>query len=337
MSFERIKKAARFYVSYPWVVGAFKWRQWRHYGIVAPTRWLTSGEMISKDLEYFEEQEENSFFNQETLDSFAVSRDSLNERVLSQSRINFTIFLFLMAQYVSIELDLSVFGIQIKKAPGVTEALLCLLLVSETINLMRSRSLYFLESTMHSIIRKITPIEVRPLVLSKYFPLEQFGPYIPFNLPHMSPYKVVSLVNIQSAIFILLAVIMPILAIYCYAHIVLIYNVWLHGSLGLLSRIIAVYLFSLFAFNIIYATLFRIRMPYRDFSNNHFIELTRQVHPQLVSRRLDETWGAISRERIRLIELGYLKNDLEEDGLEVAQKSTRSGRRLFSFLVSWQQ
>jgi hypothetical protein len=303
------------------MVGAFKWHEWRHYGKVVPTHWLTSGEMIARDLEYFDEQGADSFFRQETLDGFASSRDSLNEKILAQSRINFTVFLFLMAQYVSIELDLSVFGIQIKKAPGVTEALLCFLLVSETINLMRSRSLYFIESTMHSIIQRITPIEVRPLVLSKYFPLEQFGPYIPFNLPHMSPYKAVSLVNVQSAIFILLAVIMPLLLIYCYAHIVLIYNVWLQGSLGLLSRIIAIYLFSLFAFNIIYAMLFRIRMPYRDFSNNHFIELTRQYHPKLVSRRLDETWGVLSRERIRLIELGYLKDDLREGELTVAQKS----------------
>ena len=149
----------------------------------------------------------------------------------------------------------------------------------------------------------------------------------------MGPYKIVSFFNMQSAIFILLAVIMPLLVIYCYAHIVLIYSVWIQGSLGILSRIIALYLFSLFAFNMIYTMLFRIRMPYRDFSSNHFIELTRQYHPQLVSRRLGETWGVLSRERIRLIELGYLKDDLQEAELRVAQKSPALWKKAIFLLV----
>lgn len=310
----RIWATARFYISYPFVVVRFKWLEWRRFRTLVPTRWFSSGELIRHDLENLEGEIAKRFFNEENLQLLSSARDSLSAKIISANRLILTVFVFLIAQYVSIELDVSIFGVSIKKAPGVTEALLCFLILSEFMVSIVDRTKYFIESTMKIVIDKITPPEIIGLVRSRYFPFEQFGPYQPFNLPHIVPNAFLRFTNINTAIFYLIAIIAPALFLFYAGHILLIYNMWAQPQLGKISKLLSVYLFFVLILNIVYSLLVRVRMPYRDWSHNQLIELTKQFHPQFLPQHYDEAWGDLSRERRRLLDLGYSDVDIEEIG-----------------------
>lgn len=296
---------AAFWAAYPFVVLRFRWLEFRTFRKLAPTRWLSSGELIALDLENLEDQAAESFFTEARLSELADARDKLREKTVSGNRINLTVFVFLLAQYVSIELDVSIFGVSIKKAPGVTESLLCFLILSEFLISILSRNEYLLESTMKVIIQKITPPELKSIRYTEFFPMEQFGPYQPFNIPQIIPNAFMRAANINTAVFYLIAVLTPAAFLFYAGHIALIYNLWSQPQLGSLSKFLAVYLFMVLAINAAYALLVRVRMPYRDWTHNQVIELTRQFHPGDLGKRYEEAWGELHRERRRLLDLGY--------------------------------
>lgn len=305
----RIRRGVYFYASYPPVLMRFRWREWRRQRELIPTRWLSSGELIRHDMEHLEGETATHFFSEDNLRQLSADRDSLNAKINTANRLIFTVFLVLTAQYVSIELDLSIFGISIKRAPGVTEALLCFMVLAQFLVSIIARTNYFIEATMKVVIDKITPPEIVTLVKSRYFPIEQFGPYQAFNLPHIIPNSFTRSLNLNAAILYFFIIIAPAVILFYTLHILLIYNMWSQPQLGVVSKFLSVYLFFVMGINFIYVLLIRVRMPYRDWSHNHVIELTEQLHPQHLSQRLDAAWGDISRERLELIKLGYLSPD----------------------------
>lgn len=296
-----------FFANFPFAMAAYKWREHKLHAQIIPTNWLTSGELIFRDLEYFEPEKEDRFISVETLQDFAQARDNLRESLQKTGAINFTIFLFLLAQYVSIELDISIFWISIKKAPGITEAFLVLLTLSTMYSTLRHRSLYFVESTMHAILHRIVPAELKSLYLSRFFPDEQFGIYYPFNLPHIVAYRSVSTATINSGIFFLGFVVAPaVVAYYCF-YFLIIANLWTAPQFGNWSKLLSIYLFAVTAFTLIYALLIRIRMPYRDYQVNQYFELTDQLNPDKKAERLAKIYGELSKNRFDMEAKGYLK------------------------------
>lgn len=116
-------------LSYPFVLGRFRQleraNERKHY----PTRWLSSGELIREDLGYYDGPGSERFFSEHTLKELAQSRDKQSDNISNISRINFVALIFLIAQHLSIDMDVSILGISIKRAPGVSEALLVFFVV----------------------------------------------------------------------------------------------------------------------------------------------------------------------------------------------------------------
>lgn len=169
----------------PFVLFAFRWRERRRYNRLFPTVHIGSGGLIRKDLEYYESGDGDSFLSEKTLSEFTSASDRLFDRINRNARIIVAIYVFLIAQYVSINLDFSILGFSIKSAPGVTEILLLYVTVSLMLISVWERNHFLIDEARKFLIEKIYPDELRALYLARHFPNEQFGLYIPFNAVYL--------------------------------------------------------------------------------------------------------------------------------------------------------
>ena len=325
---------AQFYLSYPFVIARFRLLERRDHRRRNPTKWHSSGELIAEDLAHYEGEGADAFFTYEKLKELANSRDKQAERIQANNRLNFTILVFLIAQYVSIEMNISVFGVSIKKAPGVTEALLTFLILNELFVSVQARNQYIIESTIKFLINKTVDPEIKNITLAQYIPNEQFGPYVPYNLPFLIGTKLFNNLTIYSSVLFLGLVIFPAIFFFIASHIALIQNLWSAPQFGWWSKALCIYLYTVLALSWVYAALVRIRMPRTDWSFNSFMALTKQLHPHQYDQHLEAEFGPVNSERRRLSALGYSVGIQDPDDVKRRRSRYVHYLVLFALLTS---
>ena len=175
-----------FWITYPFIVGAFKWRALREWRKIVPRRWLSPADVVAEDLELFEPRDR---FDIKFIDDFAKARDDIMSLTKKQTIISMLIFLFLLSNYLAVGLDVSLGGFSLRYSTGVAEGLLLVSNMLSCYTLILQANSSILDATIKSAIKFGVPEELRTLYLVRYFPHEQFGRYQPFNMPYLIPTK----------------------------------------------------------------------------------------------------------------------------------------------------
>ena len=286
------------------MVGAFKWRTTREWRRIVPRRWLSPASIIAEDLELFEPR---SQLDQKFIDDFVKARDELMSLTKKQIIFSMLIFLFLLANYLDIGLDINVGGFSLRYSRGIPEALLLISNLISCYTIMLQGNISVIDATIKSALRFSVPEELRTLYLVRYFPHEQFARYQPFNLPYLIPAKLQRGLAKATAILFLILLIATLAAFAACNLFLLIHHLWIKPSFGIWSKVLLGYIFLLGACTFLYIALTRFRLPYLDHIVNGEIELLQQVNPPRYRTRMQEIYGRLNEDQRNMEQRGYLK------------------------------
>lgn len=167
------------------------------------------------------------------------------------------------------------------------------------------RNVYIIESAIKTLIYRSSDPEIQSILLAQYVPNDQFGPYVPFNLPHLIPHRSSSAFVFYVSLFIALLVILPILILYFGIQFALIRDLWVNPQFGIWSKALCIYLYAVTALTISYIVIVRVRVPIKDWSKLHLLELTEQFNPERLDDVRDQVFGDVERRRSALTTQGY--------------------------------
>jgi len=114
----------KFWFSYPFVMIAYLQRKRHHRKKIVPPLWLSSGELLSRDLELYVTGEGKNAIDGAFIEGLAKTRDETYSVIKKQLIVSFAIFLFLFANYLAIGVDVNIGGFTLKYAKGVPEGLM---------------------------------------------------------------------------------------------------------------------------------------------------------------------------------------------------------------------
>lgn len=271
---------------------------------IVPRLWLTPKGLIDRDLDYFEGEGRN--FDKSFIDDLAKARDDISSKVYKKMLLSFTIFVYLLANFLAISIDIKLPGIELKYIPGVPEGLILFINVMSVANMIQLNAIYNLECVMKYGIDKAFPEEIRQVYRVRYFPNEAYGRYQPGNLPHITPTGVNSFIAINSTVLFLILVVASFI-VYFAMHVWLILDLMINPKIPYLSRSIGIYVSIIGLYSIFYFIITRCWMPYNDYTANHELELLDQINPELRAKRSAEIYDRIIDERLRMVEAGYIK------------------------------
>ncbi len=295
----------RFYLGWPLAMARHKMRLRTIDRKIVPINWLSPATLLARDLDYFEGSKEH--LNKGLLDEFAKARDDLSSRINKRLILSTTIFVYLLANFLSIGIDIKLPGIELKYIPGVPEGLLVFVSLIGILNMIHLNAVYTIESSMKYIINIIYPDELRKLYSIRYFPNEAFGPYVPLNIPHILPTSLTSFISINSArLFFFISI--PTFIIYALTNGWFVYDLIANPKIPYVSRGVGVYVAMLGIYSFMYLMMTRFRLPYNDWVINHELELLQQIDPKKHGERLDEIYSERSAEIRRMREGGYIKD-----------------------------
>lgn len=292
-----------FWITYPFVILAFKWREYRAWRRIVPRRWLSPGEIIGEDLSLFEPRDR---IDLKLVEDFAKARDDTVGLAKKQIVFSAIAFAFLLTNYLDIGLDISVAGFSLRHGRGIPEGLLLVSNMLSCYTLILQSNAAVLDATIKSAIRIAVPEELRNLYLVRYFPHEQFGRYQPFNMPYMIPNRLQRVIGRVTALLFLALLILTYLAFSVCNLFLLIHHLWIKPSFGIWSTALLVYILMLGLGAFLYLILTRFRLPYLDYTVNDELELLQQINPIRHRARLDEIYGLLNAERKNMRERGYL-------------------------------
>ncbi|WP_316180146.1 MULTISPECIES: hypothetical protein [unclassified Bradyrhizobium] len=243
------------------------------------------------------------------VDEFAKTRDETLGLIKRQTIFTLLVFVFLLANYLNVGLDVSVAGFSLRYSKGIPEGLLLIanLIACYTIILQANCSM--LDATIRSVIGLATPTELQTLYLIRYFPHEHFGRYQPFNMPHLVPSRSLRALTRITAILFVMLLIATTLAFSACNLFLLVYHLWINPSFGAWSTLLLVYILALGFVAILYIALTRLRLPYLDYTVNNELELLGQIDPRRHKMRLQEIYGDLTKDRQDLRDRGYLRKE----------------------------
>jgi hypothetical protein len=278
-------------------------KEWRR---ITPPVWLSSAEVLAKDIELYTDGGRQPL-DQEFIEDFAKARDELYSTIKRLFFVQLLIFIFLVTNYFSVKLEVTLLGLAIKYGPGIPEVLLIISNLVGCYSILLQGNLYLLEATIRSaIIAQVAP-DLRAIYLIRYFPHESFGRYTPFNLPYLIPHKLLrgaSRFVATLAFFLILSTALVFIALNL---LLLVHHLWLNPSFGIWSTVLFIYILALGIASLTYIVLLRCRLPYTDYTTNDEIALLEQIDPDRYRRRLNELYGRLNDQRTELEERGYLK------------------------------
>lgn len=295
-----------FYISYPFIVSAFKFYERREMRKTVPRVWLSSGELLTRDLELYHDDGRQKF-DPKFLEDFSKARDDLLSLIKKQLLLHFLVFIFLVANYFKVGVNLSIGGVPLPYIPGVPEGLLLLSNLLACYTLILQGNSYLLDSAIKTVISIQTAPELRNLYLVRYFPHESFGAYQAFNQPHIIPSRFHRGLGRVSAWLFLLLLLSACLAYMAANFYLLLNHLWLQPSFGVWSNILFVYIMVLGVSCFSYLLITRFRLPYLDFIVNNELELLDQVDKNRYSVRLQEIYGQLNARRADLKRRGYIR------------------------------
>lgn len=294
-----------FWITYPFVVLAFKWREHKAWRRIVPRRWLSPSEIIAEDLSLFEPRDR---IDLKLLEDFAKARDDTLGLAKKQLVFSAITFAFLLTNYLDIGLDISVAGFSLRHGRGIPEGLLLVSNLLSCYTLILQSNAAILDATIKSAIPLTVPEELRNLYLVRYFPHEQFGRYQPFNMPYLIPNQLQRAIGKATALLFLGILTTTILAYSACNLFLLIHHLWIKPSFGVWSTALLMYILTLGLGAFLYLILTRLRLPYLDYTANDELELLKQIDPIRYRARLDEIYGPLNADRNNMRQRGYLSS-----------------------------
>lgn len=293
----------KFWTTYPFAIAAFKWRERREWRRIVPRRWLSPGEVITQDLQLFEQRDR---LDSKFLDDFAKARDDTVSLIKKQTILSALIFVFLLSNYLEIGLDINISGFSLHNTRGIPEGLLLISNLLSCYTLILQANSSVLDATIRAAIKQSVPEELQALYLVRYFPHEQFGRYQPFNMPYLVPSKLQRRIGRIVAILFLVVLILTSVGFASCNLLLLIHYLWLTPSFGVWSHVLLAYILVLGLGAFLYLILTRVRLPYLDYTINHELELLQQVDPVRHRVRLQEVYGPLNVVRGKMAQRGCL-------------------------------
>jgi hypothetical protein len=297
-------RGSLFWLRYPFAITAYTWRRRKLWREVVPRLWLSQGKLLSLDLEMFEDQDPK-IIDRKFIDDFAKARDETLATIKKQIIISALIFLFLLSNYLSLGLDISIAGFSLRYTPGIPEGLLLISNLLSCYTLVLQGNCYLLDAAIKFAIKKAIPEELRTTFLIRYFPHENIGGFQTFNLPHITPTKITSKITSWTLKLFLILLCITVLAYTACYFFLLIHHLWIKPNFGIWSHILLAYLLLCGLGAFLYSVLTRFPLPYDDYTTNNEIELLQQINPQAHRIRLRELYSKLNDARREMERLGY--------------------------------
>lgn len=296
---------AKFYALWLPVMIAFKFRERRAYNEISPKLWLSSGELIHRDLEMYDEVDGHKL-DKSFLDELVKTRTELQDKIAKRLILSLCVFIFLFANFISLKIDFKIGGFDFKYSPAIAEGLLLATNMIAVHTLMMQNSLHIMDSVIKFIIIKSIPPELQQIYSAKIFNREHYPSYTPYNLPHIAFNPINTFIGKYTAISFLILLCGSGL-IYIACNIWMIFDMIFNPKFGWISISIGIYIIITGFFAFLYVIITRFRLPYTDFSHNHELELLEQIDPDRRAARSSEIYDKLISLRREMVERGYLK------------------------------
>lgn len=298
-------KRFKFYALWLPAMIAFKVRERRAFNEISPTIWLSSAEIIQKDLELYDEVE-GFKLDKTFLDDLVKTRNELQDKIAKRLILSFGVFIFLLSNFLSVKIDFKVGGFDFKYGPAVADGLLLVTNIIAVHTLMMQNSLHIMDSAIRVIIQKSIPPELHQIYSAKIFNREHYPSYMPFNLPHITFKKLNTLIGQYTAIAFQFMLSGSGL-IYYALNLWMVTDIIFNPKLGWISITIGIYIIITGIFALCYLITTRLKLPYTDYTINHELELLEQIDPSRRDIRSAEIYDKLISLRRDMIERGYLK------------------------------
>lgn len=295
----------KFYALWLPAMIAFKVRERRAFNEISPTIWLSSAELIQKDLELYDEVEGHKL-DKSFLDDLVKTRTDLQDKIAKRLVLSFGVFVFLLSNFLSVKIDFKVGGFDFKYGPAVADGLLLMTNVLAVHTLMMQNSLHIMDSAIRTIIQKSVPPELHQFYHARIFNREHYPSYVPYNLPHITYKPVNTFIGKYTAIAFIFMLIGSSL-IYLFLNLWMIFDLITNPKLGWISISIGSYILVTGIIALCYMITTRFKLPYTDYTVNHELELLEQIDPDKRDVRRAEIYEKIIALRRDMVKRGYIK------------------------------
>jgi hypothetical protein len=298
-------QVAKFYLLWLPAVLNFKRQERLAFEEISPRLWLSSAEIIERDLALYDEID-GFKLDKPFLDDLVKTRTDLQDRIGKRVILSIGIFIFLFANFLSVKVNFKVGGFDFSYGPGIPEGLLLISNLIAVHTLMMQNTLHIMDSTIRFIVGKIIPPELHQIYLAKIFTREHYPSYSAYNLPHITFNNINSFINKYTAIgFVIL--IFGSLILFMYCNLWMISDLILNPKMGWISVSIGIYILIMGIFSLFYVIITRMKLPYTDYTVNNELELLAQIDPAKRDARLAEIYGKVASLRRDMEKRGYLK------------------------------
>lgn len=298
-------QVAKFYLLWLPAVLNFKRQERLALEEISPRLWLSSAEIIERDLALYDEAE-GFKLDKAFLDDLVKTRTDLQDRIGKRVILSLGIFIFLFSNFISVKVNFKVGGFDFNYGPGIPEGLLLISNLIAVHTLMMQNTLHIMDSTIRFIVAKIIPPELHQIYLAKIFTREHYPSYSGYNLPHITFNTINSIINRYTAIaFVILLSASSILFMYC--NLWMISDLILNPKMGWISISIGIYIIIMGIFSFFYVIITRMKLPYTDYTVNNELELLAQIDPAKRDARRAEVYGKVVSLRRDMEKRGYLK------------------------------
>ena len=286
----------------PFAVAAFRFRSSRREKRRFPTLWRTDAQIVRVDLEYAAEDEIEKF-DKTVFDNVVSMRDRISSQLSKLLLFGSTTFLVQLSFVAQLDMDSTIFGFKITNKPGIAEALL---VVSSTI-MFRTLQLQARFEALNSAVvwgvGRVFPPSLKSL-LNIAYDNNSFGKYYSSNIPHYTHRPMQIYIGMAAANLFLVALLIALSAI-IYTNYLIFMSIWDAQRMGWWSIAACGYAFLALAGGAAYLLLTRFPMPYRDWSNLHYMEMVRQFHPEVEHQALAKEYAEDNADKDAMKARGY--------------------------------
>lgn len=271
-----------------------------------PIQWKTPREILFMDLENYEPEGEAFKLDQAMVNDFADARDKLNDRIRRNLSIALVITAILITDYFSINLQFTLFSVEIKKFVFFRELLFLMASALSAHTLIMQNNVYTLENAMTFIINNKFPAELRHLYGNRYMPGSMYSRYIPTNLPYINISRPNFWISIIPA-YMMLGALAVVLIGYYFLLALILYDIWVHASVPFWSRIAVIAMTVSYAYGLLYLAGTRFKLPYRNYIRSEQRDVMKQFWPVQYEKQFGNEYVEDFEDDRWMQERGYLQ------------------------------
>ena len=295
-----------------WVSGirpraAFRARERRRYNARTPLRWASQGQLIEADIRLHVEVEGSSIVDEDFVDRMSSARDKVASTASKISYAGYAVSAYFLLAILSVNLDISVFGVTLKRVAGLNELLLIGSAIAGALATWHRVRAMTLDAAIKAAIGLRHEGPLKYVYQAAFLPSEYMAVFTPNYSPHLiwSPWKqrFVTATSIIALIFIFGA-----LAVATGFRLYAAYWVWSAPSTDNVFLRISVLLAPLVDLaSVSYGLMYFLPLPHRDYFLDNKVVWLREFYPADADRLLGYLYDESVRDRMRLEEDGHLR------------------------------